>query len=361
MRNWKSLALLALALGAIAPASAGSLRLKEVEVVDANGFERPMPAMRLLVPADWQARGGIHWNASAPCTADATVYDWSAADATGATAVMILPAAAWQWSNLPPQYMQAAGPGCPMATIANVEGYLRGFVQTKRQGARILDFRQRPDLVANMQAYNSRTPMPMGEALTWVEAGEILIGYSYGGTGYRESIMAIAMFTLSRMSDGMGGTTEFGSGYAMPAFAMRAPDGALDFQLFNTMQRSIKADPEWQARMNKHSSKIAAIERKGAQDRFDITRRTNEEIRQIQQETWENQQASQDRQAEQFSRVIRGVEVYDDPLEGKVELPNTYDRAWRANDGTYIMSDDPNFDPYRDLGVDARALQRSEQ
>ncbi|MCG6870529.1 MAG: hypothetical protein LJE91_17885 [Gammaproteobacteria bacterium] len=38
------------------------LRLKQVELVDAQGFERPMTALTLLIPVDWRAQGGVSWN-----------------------------------------------------------------------------------------------------------------------------------------------------------------------------------------------------------------------------------------------------------------------------------------------------------
>jgi hypothetical protein len=71
-----------------------------------------------------------------------------------------------------------------------------------------------------------------------------------------------------------------------------------------------------------------------------------------------NRQASQDRTQEKFVRAIRGVELYADPAAGRpVELPNTYDHAWRLQDGTYMMTDNPNFDPNVEFGVNGTRLQ----
>ena len=57
----------------------------------------------------------------------------------------------------------------------------------------------------------------------------------------------------------------------------------------------------------------------------------------------------------EFSETIRGTETYNDDnaAGGQVELSNLYDNAWRLNDGTYVLSDDANFEPYRDLGSKA--------
>src|SRR5579884_1523918 len=37
------------------------LRLKRVELVDPHGFERPIPALSLLIPSDWTFAGQVVW------------------------------------------------------------------------------------------------------------------------------------------------------------------------------------------------------------------------------------------------------------------------------------------------------------
>ena len=44
---------------------------------------------------------------------------------------------------------------------------------------------------------------------------------------------------------------------------------------------------------------------------------------------------------------------------GVVELPNHYRHAWRMRDGTYVLTDSPNFDPQRDAGQAGEQLQRA--
>jgi len=190
MRQWSGfVATVALALlllsGSEGWGKSGGLRLKKVEIVDAQGFERPMTALTLLIPMEWQARGGVRWNAAAMCQTDGTRLEWT-----------------------------ATGPG--------------GF------------------------------------------------------------------------------------------------------------------------------------QAKGIADRAAMTSKANAEISQIIRDGEEYRQSVVDKSHEKWSRVIREVEVYDDPLEGRIELPNTYEHAWRLDDGSYWMSDDANFDPYRDLGLNGTELDRAE-
>lgn len=60
--------------------------------------------------------------------------------------------------------------------------------------------------------------------------------------------------------------------------------------------------------------------------------------------SWEQQQASQDRQHTRFVQTIREVETWQGS-NGAVELSSGYDQAWSRDDGTYILSNKPGFDP----------------
>ncbi len=61
--------------------------------------------------------------------------------------------------------------------------------------------------------------------------------------------------------------------------------------------------------------------------------------------SWEAKQQSQDRIHTNFIKTIREVENYSDAT-GKVELTSGYSHAWSRSDGSsFIMSNNPNFDP----------------
>ena len=61
--------------------------------------------------------------------------------------------------------------------------------------------------------------------------------------------------------------------------------------------------------------------------------------------SWEAKQQSQDRMHTNFIKSIREVENFRDET-GKVELSSGYNHAWSRSDGSsFIMSDNPYFDP----------------
>jgi len=88
---------------------------------------------------------------------------------------------------------------------------------------------------------------------------------------------------------------------------------------------------------------------------------TYSEIGDIINNGYKERQVMIDRGQESWSLMTREQEVYRDPMAsgGQVELPNTYNHAWRLQDGTYMMTDNPNLNPNVDMGVNAERLQRA--
>lgn len=357
----QSKVLIALAILGVAAAgqAAAQPQLRQAEIIDPSGFERPVVATRINVPAGWRDQGGVVWDPQTTCTSLASRFDWAAWSPDGRSGMQLLPNNSWQMSNMP---IQAGGPGsCPNRPFTNVRQYLDHVVGTYRPGAAVLDYRDRPDIAAASGLGEQRTPMPMGELRQWPEAAEMLIGYTYNGVPTREVLQSVVIFNHSYMQ-GMAGMGDIESlnGIALPVFTFRAPDGQLDFGLVESLRASIAPDPDYTRRMAAHHQQIAGINARGAAERADMTRRTNNEIMEIQRRGYEDRQAIIDRGNEQFSRTIREVEVYDDPLEGRIELPSHYDRTWALDGGGYLQSNDALLDPWVDFGLRGTELERVE-
>jgi len=57
-------------------------------------------------------------------------------------------------------------------------------------------------------------------------------------------------------------------------------------------------------------------------------------------------------------QLVRGVQTFRDPQTGATfELSNLHDHAWLNGSNEYVMSDDPNFDPKRELNGNWTSLQ----
>lgn len=335
----------------------GAHRVKRVEIMDPSGFEKPLVAYTIMLPVDWRSQGGVVWGQNMACGASGYDMNFAAMSPDGRTGVQLIPSANWTWNNF-------SGPqnNCIFAPIQSAQQYLEFFVSQARPGARVIDFRPRADLAEPLKQMNSVMPMAGGEQRSWVDAGEVLIGYNANGVDTRETVAAVVYVNHARMEGGVGmGQMEFLSGAAMSAWSMRAPNGQLDFTFSELLRKSIVAAPEWSQRIARHNAKISQTNLKGARDRSAIIAKTNSDILDIQMETWRSGNESSDRIQRESTEAIMGVETYNDPYYGgTVQLDHTYDNAWQLNDGSYVLTNDAMFEPYRDLGVDGQRLEAAQ-
>lgn len=77
-----------------------------------------------------------------------------------------------------------------------------------------------------------------------------------------------------------------------------------------------------------------------------IVSQTHREISSDMMNSYRQRQQVYDKISDNFSRHMRGVESYHDPIENRgVELPSGYDNAWTNGLGEYVLSEDPGFNP----------------
>ena len=161
------------------------------------------------------------------------------------------------------------------------------------------------------------------------------------------------------------GATNHGviANFFLEGFALRAPKGELEQHkpLLTTMMASTRQNPGWVAAIAQHRRKMQRMRLKGMWNRHQIRMRTHREIAAMQKWGWEKQQASRDAQAATFSRTMREVELFDDPVLGRnIELSAGYKFVYRNNKGEYLLFNDPLLDPNMQFEGDWQKLRRAE-
>ncbi len=344
------------------------LRFAPAAIIDSTGFEQPIAAATMLIPYGWKTEGGVYWAREFLCT-NGYNFVWSATSPDGLTALGITPQTAWEYSSYG---AQASRPGCQTMQMGSVRQYLEASVQQSMPGARVLEFHERPDLIEGAQS--SRTPMPMGEIQIWSEAGEILFAFNKNGRDMRGSMAAVVQFqktvtdmtsmyqsdpTIAAMPSAAQTRMEAVSAFAYPGFASSAPEGQLNLALMEALRKTIAPNPTWSKRIANHNAAIGRVALEESKKRSRMIAEANDYTSRLIQETWSQRQESVDRQMREFGEAIKGVETYRDAdaPSGEVELSHAYDHAWRLNDGSYILSNDANFDPWKDLQLEGRRLE----
>jgi len=110
-------------------------------------------------------------------------------------------------------------------------------------------------------------------------------------------------------------------------------------------------NPVWLEAQRDFFTRLSRIEHRGNMERIRLAGEqsrayADEQARSSDQRmrTWEQRQASGDRLHAEEVRAIHGVEQWSD-ASGTVELNEGYKEAWSRPDGTYLLSNDPLFDP----------------
>lgn len=340
----------------------GSLRVQRVEIMDRQGFERPLVAYTMFVPSGWRGEGGVEYPQPDGCGLISRLR-WKATAPDGIGTIEIVPEEKWSSGNFPmPQN------SCLQSSVGAARPYLEWWVQRNRRGARIMDYRPRPDMLKAFEGL-SRNDTRLG-LRSWVDGGEILIAYQENGKPVREAISTVVFFTHTRMPTlGNGQAIEMLQGASTPGFAMRMPEGVLNFKMIEALRQSIRSAPEWSALVRKATDERTRAtmdaNRRMSEDnmreirkRGEIAAQTRSEIADIQMGTWQSRNESMDRTQRETIESIRGVETYNDPhYGGTVQLSSQYQHAWQLRDGSYVLTDDVNFDPNRAFGVQGTLLK----
>jgi hypothetical protein len=374
-RSPGALAAAAILLAAVAgvgraaePASPGFYRMKLVKIVDAKGFEKPLTAVTMLIPTDWTLRGEVKYELKTACTDDLVRVAFVAASPDGRTFVELFPSASWTWSDDPNsrQFMeqdrqmksQFGMKSCAIAPPVTSRDFLaKQLLPRVRPGAKVVAAENDPEAQQALATGVGQLEAQMRQAGVNVQiradTSRLRIAWDRQGQPEEEWVTGVtfARGMLAPAYDPMTGRIGQAMGYACGAeflFGLGAPVGKLEAneKLFRAILGSVRVDPEWQGRVTQAQANIHAIQAKGAADRSRILSKSAEDIRRIQDETYQRRQESQDRISQKWSQTIRGVETFQNPGTGEtVELSNRYGNAWSNGKGEYLLTDSPSFDP----------------
>lgn len=354
------------------PLPPDALMLQRVSIDD-PGVIAAMPAMSVLVPMGWRSTGGVIAG-SGSCSAPYSV-NWQATSPDGRSTISIFPTEVWSMSN-------TAGSGdCMPASFANAREYLEARVQRAYQGARIIDYRERPDYASSAADYAQRTQQminSMGLSMrVHADGGEILFAYTQDGVEMRGMAGVSAVFFASQLSNPMGGTPLMSSsGETLGSFAASAPEGQLDFDLIEAARRSIVPNGAWLDQLFALQQQLGAAAVQGTRERAAIivaggAAATRSNIESFQRMSGFDRatsgsgggklypgESTDDRMQRRSLEAIRGVDTYMDPVSNSpVQLDHTYGNAWRVHgQAAYILTKNPNFNPGQ-YGIEATQMK----
>lgn len=368
MHRWMAAAALALLPPLPGLADPSYLRLKRAEVVDQHGFEKPLPAMSVLIPVDWTFQGEVKLAQRIGDPADLVKLVFRTTSPDGRLAIELLPSWNWSWVDDPMMRQAIQNQSAMAAQLGRAPTQMmppmtaRDFlskvaVPKLRPGAKLLGIEPIPDLDPALQSQVKQAQALASQAglQTRLRADEARarIQLPAGKAPAEEWITAVvithatAMPTLTPGSGQMRQSAMHQSS-AESIYALRAPPGELPAheKLFRTVISTVRVNPAWQARVTQVQASMSASNVQSAQDRSKIIAQSAEAQRRSIQGAYEAHQKAEDKSAERFSDAMRGLQTYRNPVTGEdVKLSNQYGHAWASGNGEYVMSDTPGFKP----------------
>jgi hypothetical protein len=335
----------------------GYYRLKLVKVIDNEGFGPNIEVARLLIPSDWKSEGGVHWTSAPGCPSNIVKLEFKATSPDGLSGIEFAPSYAWQYVDDPSllkiaEQQAAAKTQCQVGPVMGPIEYLRTrVIPHMRPGARVIESEMLPGMSKVGTERLSETYAPMvKQGLTRsykAEAGSVHLAVIRNGQNTDEwmqttvqTIVSPTMNSAALSRGQMIKSQSYFSLFSIGVFTQWAPAGKFDKKLAATIIASTRPNPQYGEALGQFLLNMNAIAQKGVMDRQKIWHDAQQQISATLTQSYQRNQAIQDRAAEQFSQTIRGVETYVNPSTGaKVELTQGYENAWVNNRGEYVLTE----------------------
>ncbi|WP_020472486.1 hypothetical protein [Zavarzinella formosa] len=329
--------LLATALTAPVKAAPQTLVMEKVTVRDP--MVNDMVAGTLLKPKGWKFDGGMKWY---PDAWHQVCFEGKVTDPDSLTQLEFLPWCACVWFTkpvFPLQPMTNYMGSVVLKPMAPSEVIEKITIPDSRKGlnVRVVGHHDMPEIAKFFAKI----------AGTNVKATRSRIEYTVGRQTVHEDIYLILSYSSFDIG---GGNISTIWGPVVPPFAIRAAKEDLD-AVTPAMLASVHSgwlNPKWADEVGYVKSLFMKRMRLGIEDAGKLSKQisaNNDYIIGLMREARAAKNASEDRVFGNFSDYIRGVQPYAAPGGGSVQLPSGYGNAWAGSDGTYLLSNEPNFDP----------------
>ncbi len=333
--------------------------LERVRFLDQMGFDRPVEAFSMLFPKGWKTEGGVRWKGVGECRGEIISMPVKGTSPDGKIQFEASGPRSFNWADdqMMMQTMMAGAQagGCAVNQPFTAEQYIEGYAKQdlgataseirsdEKRMARAQQMDQQANAIAIQYGNNSEqsTTYAIGK-LTWPDGTEGILE-----AGVTNSI--------TRKPDMFnGGVSTFSSTMVFYTTVIRFPPERKEEakRLLTLFTSSHRMNPIWTKAKENFLTQLGNMEHAGRMEKIRLMgeqaqayAKAQGEASDRQMRSWEQQQTSQDQQHTQFVKTIREVETWNDGANGRVELTSGYDHAWSRGDGSYVLTNSPNFDP----------------
>ena len=330
------------------------LRLKKYTYVDQQGTG--LEAFSFLMPSNWKFEGGMQWIIDNPAMPSVTAF--KVFNPKGKDQFEVFPNHCFFWSNNQ-QLLNMFPPGSRyfgsiVMRPVSAQKALRNIILSEQRNGfsalKVIKDENVPELPKALGAGKQA----QGKDSSGATGAKLRVSYIKDGVTMEEEFYAkVESFSFPVQS--MVGIFYNTVWYIDYIFSFKAEKGKLESntKIFQTITASFKLNPHWYAKYSNvieymAQQKISQIKSIGDFSRM-LSRMSDQVSDQVFEEKMQHFKTRgdvYDEVSQKFGDNTLGIDRYYDPHEGKeVELPSGYNYAWSNNNGEYIMSDSPNFNP----------------
>ncbi len=344
------------------------LRLKRFEVVDRQGFGKPVVAMRFLAPAEWKMEGGITWNVTTSCVLELVSTHVRVSEPNGRRAFEIFPKYVSKWIADPAtnQMMSNTEPCRTAPPMSSAEFISKAFIPGFRTGARVLKTLSRPKVAL---AQREKVLAIEGEDIPRyhvnirTDAVQARIAYPTDAGNAEEWVLATSTISSMPMMTPMGMQTMQQTTFMENVLGFKTPAGELDKneRLFATIIASFKINPAYEMAVRNTIIQVSQTKVAGQMEQIRAARARSRRLFRDwnasidrRDKEWKQRMAASDKVNRQFTEAIRGTQTFHDPFDSDKswELTNDYKYVWKTPTDEFIMTNDINFNPNEALNND---------
>lgn len=350
------------------------LLVKRFRILDQNGFDRPVEAGSLLVPDGWKVEGGIRWKSLGGCRADVIAQEIRLTSPDGAIQFSILPSETYVASD--DQAMQqiletgARSGGCQVGSPFNAGQHLERLA-SKKLGARAVNIRTDESSQSKIDQFNNQSNSENQQYrlnINW--KGSAVYGdlvFNDGTKGLAQVGVSVSIMDKPNMMS--GGSTRMSTSTVFHQIFIRykADREAEALKVFGMITTSHRINPIWAQAKTDFLKQIGDMEHAGNIERIRLVGKQSEayaksasEAADAQMRSWEKQQSSSDASHRRYIQTIREVETWKDSSGNSTELNAGYKYGWSKPDGSYILTDNSNFDPAVEFQQNWEKMQKVE-
>ena len=330
--------------------------LKRFRVEDAQGFNQPLEVSSFVLPASWQVNSSVQWNPLNKCFPEMVQASLQAKSPDGDYELHLFPATQFDWSTDPIQldamkrgfYPHACNIAQPLDAAGYISNGLAPFLNAQVKSANIItQLQQQMDASAQQMTMQAR----QGGNNAYTHRGSAAEGVLQFSDGKEGLAFCTLMQTIVTMPGTQGGMASNIQCYVSMRVVLKyaAGNNEMARKIMSTFFSSTRINPQWANGVQSFFAAVTSNAQNQLWKQIQISHQAQEEIGNNIIRSWEAKNTgntlSPSGGTDGFGQYLRGVENYTDESGNTIELTEGYTNAWSKGDGSYLLSNNPAFEP----------------